>query len=248
MSSGRYPDPGGSDFSSIYLLNPREDILRRIKALAPSVGFNSLSFYSECTNLSTDLEVATASGSGDAQIDDTVNGGAVLFSTGTTNSSARIARPRETGAPGSTTRFVSNSRTQAWAAYSRFKLVATPASSGKACIIANLYDSANDTYLGGLGATSTANWVFTVGGTPADTGVAFDTNVHDGLVINDGMNVKAYLDWVQVGIAAASSGIGTGTGYPRWYDLNGTTSQNVSHRMYRTALAVVKATPSGVAP
>lgn len=244
----------GGDLSALYLLDPKVDVLRRIQAIAPTVGFNSLPFYSDCENLTSNLVRSTPAGTANAVLDGTVNGGAILTSTGTTNGSAcvvsirdAVADPTMSGGV-SGARLVSNSRTQPWATYVRAQLVATPAATGKMCVIANMLDGTNDNFLGGVGATSTTNWVFSVGGVGANTGVAFDLLVHDFLVINDGTDVKAYIDWVQVGISTAASGVLTGSGYPRWYDSNGSTGANVSHRTYRAAGAVVKATPAGISP
>jgi hypothetical protein len=216
----------------------RMDVLRRIKLIDPT--FNSLCWSSDCNNINADFSVGTASGTGAAVLEQATNGGSILTSTGTTNNSAQVVNPRDAITTSPAVRFVSNSRTQKSAVYARAQVVAAANLSGKQCVIACLQDITNDNFLGAHGATSTTNWSMVIGGVGLDLGVAADLNVHDFLLVNDGTNFKAYLDWEQIGAAVAVAGAATAAGFPRWYDSNGTTGANVSHRTFRTAFAVVE--------
>lgn len=225
----------------------RARLLYKLQQLYPAVGFNNVSPSVDCTCLLTDLVAGTPSGSGNAVMETTTNGGTILTSTGATNNSACVVRYRGFQSDGTTEAvFIANSRTQPWAVYARAQVVAAAGATGKFNVIAGLLDITNDNYLGAHGATSAANWSMVIGGSGTDLGVASDLLVHDFLLVNDGTNIKAYLGdtipaLAQIGASVAVAGVATAAGYPRWYDANGTTGANVSHRTIRHALVCVKA-------
>jgi hypothetical protein len=224
-------------------LDWRMEVLYMIRQLYPAVGFNMI-YGSDCCSLSTELVVETPSGTGDAALESITNGGSVLSSTGATAASACVVQFRGLMPDLSAARFISNSRTQAWAVYAMSQVVAPANLAGELNVIAALQDLTNDNFIGRAGTASAANWALSVGGVAVDTGVAADALLHHFLIANDVTTVKGYLDWAQIGAAAASGGIGTGAGYPRLYNANGGNAVNVSHRTHRFAIATVEPMPA----
>jgi hypothetical protein len=213
------------------------DVMRRIQEIDPTL---SLAWMTDCNNITDTIVLGTAVGTGAAALESTSNGGSILTSTGTTNNSARTVEMRDAIVTSPASRLVSNVRTQKWAIYKRAQIVAAAGATGKQNVMANVQDGTNDNYLGVHGATSAVNWAMLIGGAGTDLGVAYDLNIHSLLLYNDGTDIHAYLDWTEIGAAVAASGAAATAGYPRWYDSNATTGQNVSHRTFEALMAVVR--------
>jgi hypothetical protein len=214
------------------------DVMRRIQLIDPTL---SMAWKSECNNITDTVVLGTAGGTGAAALESTTNGGSILTSTGTTNNSSRTVEMRDAIVTSPPARLVSNVRTQKWVVYARAQVVALAGASGKFHAIAVMQDGTNDIGFGMRGATSTTNWALIAGtGAATDLTVAADLNVHDFLAYNDGTDIRCYLDWTQIGPAVGAAIAATAAGYPRWWDFNGTTGENVSHRTFEALVAVVR--------
>jgi hypothetical protein len=223
---------------------PPPDVLWRTRAASRVAVIDSTleqCWSSDFENITSDLVLGTAAGTGTADLESTTNGGSIIFTTGATNNSSRVANARDATVTSPAVRYVSNSRTQKWLLYSRAQIVAAPTLSGQVVLPGGaMQDGTNDSYIGVIAATSTVNWVMKVGAGVTDLGAAFDLNVHDFALYNDGTDVHAYIDWTATGATAAAAGIAAAAGYQRWFAFNATTGANVSFRVFRSALYVVE--------
>jgi hypothetical protein len=208
------------------------DINDFVKEMVPDVEWQ-MPYPSECMGLG-DITLAAVAGTGGFDPLRTRSGGWWRVFTGTTPLSTRVGFQRDSGgvgAPAQGAVLVSNTRTQPWATAVRTIIVSLPGGNhaNDALYICNLVE-AGETGIHVRGATSQVNFAFGVGGSWINTGVAVTTNaVYDLVTINDpngagtvrgyARNVTAGASFAQIG-SAASSSLGTGVGFLRWYAFN----------------------------
>lgn len=220
MGSGRYPDNGSVSASQWF-----NDRFAFVQGKAPGVNWQ-MPFATECMGLN-DIVVGTPVGTGVVENSQTRSGGWWRFASGATGGSFCVgSQAYATTSPAVPARIVSNARTKPWATAVRVVVVSLPGGTGATddMLICNLLDLTNDTGLQLKGSVSQTNWVFNVGGSFHNTGVAAVTGTAlDLCVINDTTagtpTVTAYLNGVAID-SAASSGIASAAGYLRWFARN----------------------------
>lgn len=221
--------------STLDWLNP---IWTRVKGLNSTLARCPVS--SNCCNVNSDMALGAATGTGAVNVIQTqFDGGGIEVTSGGTAGGIRTASLGKDAVVTTGAAFVSNSRTKAWAVYCKFKVVTAPASGAMRLAICNLLDTTNDVGLGLNAAASTTNWAFNsgvAGVTGADTGVAFNTNWNEALVYNNGTNVVAYVNWVQVYTTASSGVLATTAGFSRTFAFNGAVNSTTNHYMNRWAM------------
>ncbi len=180
---------------------------------------------SECASTSTELELSAAQ-SATAGILTTKNGGVIHLSTGAGAGVTTSILRNKDGALAAPSTLVSNSRTAVWACVNRAQVVTAPVNTGY-IPVCGILDGTTDIYFGCLGSNNTTNYVVGTNAGTVTTGVAIDTTAfHDFALVNDGTNLMAYVDGVQIYTIAVGTKIATTAGFMRMFVQNGATGGN----------------------
>lgn len=237
MGSASWPESGGG--SGTELITDWRAALRA-EAYALDETLVRMPVSSDLCNLSSDLTLHAETGTGSIAALQNTKGGATEFASGATAGGLRIANlGSSVGTATLGSAFTANSRTEHWLVHVKFKIVTAPAGTGRLPICC-FQDKTNDNYVGILPATSTTNYVISIGGTPVDTGVPFDMNWHT-LRLHNGTAVQAYLDGVALSTPISNSGIATDPGWSRTYAYNG--DQNANTNFYLAEWALITGVP-----
>jgi hypothetical protein len=213
-------------------------IWNRVKSLNATLTREPVA--SNCTNIDSEMALGIASGTGAINVITTqFDGGGMEVTSGAGAGGLRTAALGVMAVSTTGMTFVTNSRTDVWAIYCKFKVVTAPASGAERLAICLLLDTTNDVGLGINASASTTNWALLsgpAGGTAVDTTVAFDTNWNEGLVYNDGTNLTLFVNWVQIHQVLSSSVLDTTGGVARTFAYNAAVAGTVNHYMNRWAL------------